>query len=61
MRRQGLVARRIQRRNGLTKQDKTAAKFPDLLDDGWEVSEKTVADSMRRQGWSHAGSGAGTG
>ena len=31
MRRQGLVARRIQRRNGLTRQDKTAPKFPDLL------------------------------
>lgn len=31
MRRQGLVARRIRRRNGLTKQDKTAPKFPDLL------------------------------
>lgn len=31
MRRQGLVARRIKRRNGLTRQDKTAAKFPDLL------------------------------
>lgn len=31
MRRQGLVARRIKRRNGLTKQDKTAPKFPDLL------------------------------
>ena len=31
MRRQGLVARRIRRRSGLTKQDKTAAKFPDLL------------------------------
>ena len=31
MRRQGLVARRIRRRNGLTRQDKTAAKFPDLL------------------------------
>lgn len=30
-RRQGLVARRIKRRNGLRKQDKTAAKFPDLL------------------------------
>jgi len=28
MRRQGLVARRIKRRNGLTKQDKTAPKFP---------------------------------
>ena len=31
MRRQGLVARKIKRRNGLTKQDKTAPKFPDLL------------------------------
>ena len=29
--RQGLVARRIRRRNGLTRQDKTAPKFPDLL------------------------------
>ena len=31
MRRQGLIARRIKRRNGLTKQDKTAPKFPDLV------------------------------
>ena len=31
MRRQGLVARRIKRRNGLTKQDKTAPKFPDPI------------------------------
>jgi len=31
MRRQGLVARHIKRRNGLTRQDKTAPKFPDLL------------------------------
>ncbi len=31
MHRQGLVARRIRRRNGLTRQDKTAPKFPDLL------------------------------
>ena len=31
MRRQGLVARRIKRRHGLTRQDKTAPKFPDLL------------------------------
>jgi putative transposase len=31
MRRQGLVARRIRRRNGLTRQDRTAPKFPDLL------------------------------
>jgi len=31
MRRQGLVARRIKRRSGLTRQDKTAPKFPDLV------------------------------
>lgn len=31
MRRQGLVARKIRRRNGLTKQDKTVPMFPDLL------------------------------
>ncbi len=31
MRRQGLVARRIKRRNGLTRQDKSAPKFYDLL------------------------------
>ena len=31
MRSQGLIARRIKRRNGLTRQDKTAPKFPDLL------------------------------
>lgn len=31
MRRQGLVARRIERRNGLTRQDGTAPEFPDLL------------------------------
>jgi transposase InsO family protein len=31
MRRQGLVARRIRRRNGLTRQDKAAPKFPNLL------------------------------
>jgi len=31
MRRQGLVARRIKRCNGLTRQDKAASKFPDLL------------------------------
>lgn len=31
MRRQGLVARKIKHRRGLTRQDKTAAKFPDLL------------------------------
>ena len=31
MRRRGLTARRIKRRNGLTRQDKTASKFPDLV------------------------------
>jgi len=31
MRRQGLIARRIKRRQGLTRQDKTKAPFPDLL------------------------------
>jgi putative transposase len=31
MRRQGLVARRMKRRSGLTRQDKTAPKFPDLV------------------------------
>jgi transposase InsO family protein len=31
MRRQGLVARRNRRRSGLTRQDMTAPKFPDLL------------------------------
>ena len=31
MRRQGLVARKIRRRGGLTRQDKSAPKFPDLL------------------------------
>ena len=31
MRRQGLVARVIKRRNGLTKQDKTKTPFPDLV------------------------------
>ena len=31
MRRQGLVARRIKRRNGLTRQDRSKRPFPDLL------------------------------
>src|SRR5829696_7739061 len=31
MRRQGLVARSVKRRRGLTKQDRSAAKFPDLV------------------------------
>ena len=31
MRRQGLIARRIRRRNGLTRQDKTKPAFPDLI------------------------------
>uniref|UniRef100_UPI003D7EB7D8 DDE-type integrase/transposase/recombinase n=1 Tax=Granulicoccus sp. GXG6511 TaxID=3381351 RepID=UPI003D7EB7D8 len=31
MRRQGLIARVVKRRGGLTRQDRTAAKFPDLV------------------------------
>ena len=31
MRRQGLLGRKPKRRKGLTRQDKTAPKFPDLL------------------------------
>ena len=31
MRRQGLVARKIRRRGGLTRQDRSASKFPDLV------------------------------
>jgi transposase InsO family protein len=31
MRRQGLVARKVKHRRGLTKQDKTAPRFPDLV------------------------------
>ena len=31
MRRQGLVARKVKRRRGLTRQDRTAPKFPDLV------------------------------
>ncbi len=46
MRRQGLVARRIRRRNGLTRQDKTAPKFPDLL-----KRDFTAERAQRRSGW----------
>jgi putative transposase len=38
MRRQGLIARRIRRRNGLTRQDRTAPKFPDLLNRDFTAS-----------------------
>ena len=47
MRRQGLIARRIRRRNGLTRQDKTAPKFPDLLKRNFtaeRVNAKWVGD-----------------
>jgi putative transposase len=47
MRRQGLVARRIKRRNGLTRQDKTKAPFPDLLQRDFtaqRVNAKWVGD-----------------
>ena len=39
MRRQGLVARRIKRRGGLTKQDRSAPKFPDLLKRDFTAAE----------------------
>lgn len=38
MRRQGLVARIIKHRRGLTRQDKTAVKFPDLVKRGFSAS-----------------------
>ena len=47
MRRQGLVARIIKRRNGLTKQDKGAPLFPDLVKRDFTASamnEKWVGD-----------------
>ena len=39
MRRQGLIARKIKRRNGLTRQDKTKAPFPDLIRRDFTASE----------------------
>jgi putative transposase len=39
MRRQGLVARKIRRRQGLTRQDKAAPKFPDLLKRDFTAAE----------------------
>jgi len=39
MRRQGLVARKIRRRHGLTRQDKTAPKFADLLKRDFTAAE----------------------
>ena len=47
MRRQGLVARRNRRRNGLTRQDKSAPKFPDLVRRNFtatRLNEKWVGD-----------------
>jgi transposase InsO family protein len=47
MRRQGLVARIIKRRNGLTKQDKGAPRFPDLVKRDFTataMNEKWVGD-----------------
>lgn len=38
MRRQGLVARTIRRRGGLTRQDKAAPKFPDLVKRGFTAA-----------------------
>jgi putative transposase len=45
MRRQGLVARRIKRRNGLTRQDKTAPKFGDLLKREFTARPRTASGS----------------
>ena len=47
MRRQGLVARIVKRRRGLTRQDATAAKFPDLVHRDFTASamnQKWVGD-----------------
>ncbi|RUP26246.1 MULTISPECIES: IS3 family transposase [Mycolicibacterium] len=47
MRRQGLIARRIRRRSGLTRQDRTAPKFPDLVKRNFtavEPNRKWVGD-----------------
>ena len=46
MRRQGLIARRIRRRNGLTRQDKTAPRFPDLLRRDSPRTGPTLAGSV---------------
>ena len=55
MRRQGLVARIVKRRRGLTRQDATAAKFPDLVHRDFNASamnEKWVGDiQCRRRHW----------
>lgn len=40
MRRLGLVARKIRRRSGLTRQDKTAPKFPDLVKRNFTAAEQ---------------------
>ena len=52
MRRQGLVARRMKRRNGLTTQDKTAPKFGDLLKRNFTADRpnaKWVGDMVRHE------------
>ena len=52
MARQGLVARRIRRRNGLTRQDATAPKFPDLLKRDFTATApncRWVGDFVRRE------------
>ena len=55
MRRQGLVARKIKRRNGLTVQDKAAPKFPDLVRRDFTATAanvKWVGDiQCRRRHW----------
>jgi putative transposase len=52
MRRQQLVARQIKRRRGLTKQDKKAPKFPDLVKRDFTADApnlKWVGDIVRRE------------
>jgi transposase InsO family protein len=52
MRRQGLIARKIRRRGGLTRQDKTAPKFPDLLGRDFTASApnaRWVTDMVRHE------------
>ncbi|WP_372452844.1 IS3 family transposase [Mycolicibacterium xanthum] len=62
MRRQGLAARRIKRRSGLTRQDKTAPKFPDLLKRDFTVVAQnrkwvgSLARQRRNQGSRNHGS-----
>ena len=46
MRRQGLVARVIKRRSGLTRQDRSAPKFPDLVRRDFTAPARTACGSV---------------